>query len=194
MQMEGLLQFRSQEREAPRDYVTRESHYYLGKRYLLKVIEHNAAPKVAIKHETIEMYIRPNTGIEKRRELLDEWYRQRLKEIIPAIEAGKTVICDRYRLSTLMYGMALGLEEEWLEEMNGQFPGPDEMILLIPSFETCQKRLGERSTRDIMETDSLQKRVYDNYVAYGKRHPDFAVLDTGKTPDVTLQEILDVLG
>src|SRR3989338_4199678 len=42
--------FRSQEREAPRDYVTRESHYYLGKRYLLKVIEHNAAPRVAIKH------------------------------------------------------------------------------------------------------------------------------------------------
>ena len=79
--------FRSQEREAPRDYVTRESHYYLGKRYLLKVIEHNSSPRVAIKHETIEMYIRPNMGLEKRRELLDEWYRQRLKEIVPGMIA-----------------------------------------------------------------------------------------------------------
>lgn len=77
--------FRSQARESPREYITRESHYYLGKRYLLKVMEHNASPKVAIKHKTIEMYIRPNTGLEKRREILDEWYRHQLKEIIPRI-------------------------------------------------------------------------------------------------------------
>ena len=76
-----------QERETPREYITRESHYYLGRRYLLKVIEHNASPKVVIKHETIEMYIRPNTGLEKRKIILDEWYSQRLKEIIPGIIA-----------------------------------------------------------------------------------------------------------
>jgi predicted metal-dependent hydrolase len=76
---------RNQERETPREYITRESHYYLGKRYLLKIIEHNASPKVEIKHGTIEIYIRPNTDLEKRKEILDEWYRQRLKEIIPGI-------------------------------------------------------------------------------------------------------------
>jgi len=79
--------FKGQEREAPRDYITRESHYYLGKRYLLKVIENKAPPKVVIKHGTIEMYLRPNTSIFKRQKVLDEWYRQRLKEIIPLIIA-----------------------------------------------------------------------------------------------------------
>jgi predicted metal-dependent hydrolase len=79
--------FRNQSREAPREYITRESHYYLGKRYLLKVIEHNASPKIVIKHETIEMYIRPNTDLKKRQEILDEWYRKRLKEIVPGIIA-----------------------------------------------------------------------------------------------------------
>ena len=79
--------FMKQEREAPREYINRESHYYLGKRFLFKVIEHNASPKVAIKHETLEMYIRPNTGLEKRKETLDEWYRQRLKEIVPGFIA-----------------------------------------------------------------------------------------------------------
>lgn len=79
--------FHSQEREAPREYITRESHYYLGKRYLLKVIGHNASPKVVIKHDTIEMYIRPNTGTEKRTDIFNEWYRQRLKEITPGIIA-----------------------------------------------------------------------------------------------------------
>lgn len=77
--------FRNQERETCRECISRESHYFLGKRYLLKVIEHDAPPKVTIRHETIEMYIRPNTGLEKRREILYEWYRQQLKEIIPGM-------------------------------------------------------------------------------------------------------------
>jgi predicted metal-dependent hydrolase len=79
--------FLKQEREAPREYINSESHYYLGKRFLFKVIEHNASPKVAIKHKTLEMYVRPNTGLEKRKEILDGWYRQRLKEIVPGFIA-----------------------------------------------------------------------------------------------------------
>lgn len=77
--------FRNQAREAPREYITRESHYSLGKRYLLRVIEHDAPPSVIIKHDTIEIYVRINTGPKKRQEILDEWYRQNLKEIIPGI-------------------------------------------------------------------------------------------------------------
>lgn len=79
--------FQNQEREAPREYISRESHYYLGKRYLLKIIENNASPKVVLKHETIDLHIRPNSSIEKRRDIFYEWYRQRLKEIIPGIIA-----------------------------------------------------------------------------------------------------------
>lgn len=37
---------RQQEREAPPEYVARESHFVWGKRYLLKVIEQDAAAKV----------------------------------------------------------------------------------------------------------------------------------------------------
>ena len=77
--------FRGQAREAPREYITMESHYYLGKRYLLRVIEHGAPPKVTIKHDTMEMYIRPRTGLKKRQEILDKWYRQNLKEIVPGV-------------------------------------------------------------------------------------------------------------
>ena len=77
----------SQERETQRDYITRESHYYLGKRYLLKVIEHNAPAKVIIKHETIEMYIRPNTDTQKRQGILEGWYRRELKKRLPEIIA-----------------------------------------------------------------------------------------------------------
>jgi len=77
--------FRSQVREAPRECVTRESHYHLGKRYLLRVIENNVPAKVTIKHDTIEMCVRPHTGQKKRQEIMDEWYRRELRELAPAI-------------------------------------------------------------------------------------------------------------
>ena len=79
--------FRAQVREEPRECITRENHYYLGNRYLLNVAEHEAPPKIVLKRDTMEMYVRPNTEVEKRQGLLDGWYRQKLKDIIPEIIA-----------------------------------------------------------------------------------------------------------
>ena len=75
--------FRDQAREAPRECITGESHYCLGRPYVLLVVEHNASPRVVIRNETMEMSVRPDTGIKKRREILDEWYRRELSGIIP---------------------------------------------------------------------------------------------------------------
>ena len=72
---------KNQKRETPREYITRESHYYLGQRYLLKVIEQKAKPKVVLKHNAIELYIRKGTSITKKEEILQGWYRQQLKKL-----------------------------------------------------------------------------------------------------------------
>ncbi len=77
--------FRSQAREAPREYLSKESHYFKGKRYLLEVIEHPHPPKVVLNHSTIKLYIRPNSSIEKRKETLENWYREKLKEMLPSL-------------------------------------------------------------------------------------------------------------
>src|SRR5216117_1642910 len=52
---------RAQERETPRDYVDRESHYVWGRRYLLKMIEGNEAPSVAFQHSRMLLRVRPGT-------------------------------------------------------------------------------------------------------------------------------------
>lgn len=78
---EQQKEFNNQERETPREYLTKESHYFLGKRYLLNVITKNQPPKVVLKHDTIELYVRPNSSVEKREEVLDEWYREELRAI-----------------------------------------------------------------------------------------------------------------
>lgn len=77
--------FKNQERETPRDYISRESHYFQGKRYLLKIIEHNKSPEIKLAHSSIELHIRPNTSIQRREELIEEWYRSQLKKIIPKL-------------------------------------------------------------------------------------------------------------
>ena len=78
--------FQEQDRETNREYTTRESHYFLGQRYLLNVIEHNAPPKVILRNKTfIDFYIRPNTLIVKKEKIMNEWFRVELKKLIPPI-------------------------------------------------------------------------------------------------------------
>jgi predicted metal-dependent hydrolase len=78
--------FENQDRQSPRKFAERESHYFQGKRYLLRVIEHNAPSKVQLKTKTyIDLFVRPETSIEQRQIILNEWYRKELKKQIPLI-------------------------------------------------------------------------------------------------------------
>jgi predicted metal-dependent hydrolase len=70
-----------QEREAPREFRSRESHYFLGKRYLLKVVEKNEKPGVELQHSHLVLRIRPGTDTAQRREILQEWYREQVKSL-----------------------------------------------------------------------------------------------------------------
>ncbi len=78
---------RGQERETPREYLNRESHYLWGKRYLLKIIERNAPSAVDVQHSAIHLYIRPDASQEKKQFTLDEWYRRQLKVALPDLIA-----------------------------------------------------------------------------------------------------------
>lgn len=78
---------REQERESPREYLDRESHYLWGRRYLLKVIEKDAAPAVALKHNNMLLQIRPDTSGVRKQAVLEEWYRKKLKEAVPPLVA-----------------------------------------------------------------------------------------------------------
>jgi predicted metal-dependent hydrolase len=62
-----------QERETPREYLDRESHYLWGRRYLLRVIEKNARPAVTLKHRTMRLQVRPTTGSAAKEAILDAW-------------------------------------------------------------------------------------------------------------------------
>lgn len=77
----------SQERESPRDYINRESHYLWGDRYLLQIVEANKPPKISRSHQTLLLQVRPDTNPAKKEAIIAQWYRDQLKQVIPALIA-----------------------------------------------------------------------------------------------------------
>jgi hypothetical protein len=71
---------REQERETPREYLDRESHYVWGKRYLLSVVEIDEPPGVELKHSRMLLRARPGTTQEDAEAVVDAWYRKQIKE------------------------------------------------------------------------------------------------------------------
>jgi len=80
-------QFRGQAREAPRRYVTRESHYLWGRRYLLSVVEADAPPAVKRTHRRITLTVRPRTSRAHRAGVMHGWHKALLHAAIPPLIA-----------------------------------------------------------------------------------------------------------
>lgn len=77
---------RNQERETPREYLDRESHYIWGKRYLLKLEEDgNAGSRVELKHSAMILRIRPGAPDEAKHSAIARWYRQQIRAAVPAM-------------------------------------------------------------------------------------------------------------
>ncbi len=73
----------NQVRETPREYLERESHYLWGKRYLLKLSEENARPKLELTHNYFCLSLRPDSKESKSQNVIETFYREKLKEEIP---------------------------------------------------------------------------------------------------------------
>lgn len=80
--------FLGQERQSAREFVSGESHYFKGNRYLLDVIYQDGPPQVVVRNKTrLELQVRPGSDRSQREQVLLGWYRQQLKEEIPALIA-----------------------------------------------------------------------------------------------------------
>lgn len=87
--------FIKQPREPKRRMERGESHFFQGIRYRLEVIERDAPPELFIKNKArLTLHVRPGTNAEKKKEVLDNWYRQHLKELLPDLIAKWEKIMD----------------------------------------------------------------------------------------------------
>ena len=78
---------RAQERDSPHEYRDRESHHVWGRRYLLQLVEEDAAPSVQLHHAKLVLRVRPGSDEATRAATMANWYRQLLKAAIPPLIA-----------------------------------------------------------------------------------------------------------
>lgn len=86
--------FKEQARETKRDYVSGESHFFQGKRYILEVHEDKGYSKVSV-NGTKKINFKVPTGAttEDKARVMKEWYRKQLKiQIPPLIQKWEKVV------------------------------------------------------------------------------------------------------
>ncbi len=87
--------FSAQPRQSRREMVNGESHYFLGKRYRLRVHELDGPARVALRGvATLDLFVRPGSSIEQREAVLQRWYREQLKSLVPPLIEKWQVVLD----------------------------------------------------------------------------------------------------
>jgi dTMP kinase len=85
-------------------------------------------------------------------------------DIVPRLELGTHVVCDRYRLSSYAYqGASLG--QEWVRGLNKRSIAPDVTFFIDVPPEVSQSRIATRGNYvELYETDERLRPIYANYL------------------------------
>jgi dTMP kinase len=130
--------------------------------------------------------------------------------ILPALEAGKWVLCDRYTDSTEAYqggGRQLGSDAVLqLHKVLGRELWPDLTILMDSEVDHSVKRARRRNkaasdgaqpdeNRFEQESYAFFTRVHDAYLAIARREPQrVAVVDARQPAEVVHPQIVQIVG
>lgn len=87
-------EFKKQPRQAERVYVSGESHYYQGKRYILEVVERYGKHSFGLKSNArMLLQVHPGTTKENRAQVVNDWYRQQIKkDIVRILEKWQPIV------------------------------------------------------------------------------------------------------
>ncbi len=127
--------------------------------------------------------------------------RQHTEElIIPAIKAGKVVVCDRYADSTTAYqGYARGIDKEIIRSLNETAMAGvkiDVTLFLDLSPEKGFARKGGADKKDRLENEKLSfhNKVYEGYCAIADADPDRVKrIEASRTADEVFESVKQVL-
>lgn len=124
-------------------------------------------------------------------------------EILPRLERGEIVLCDRYLYSSLAYQSATGDPQKsddetiaWLLELNRFARVPDLVLLFdVPASEAGRRRAIRGADDELFEIDALQARIAEAYSALPDRMKGvpFARIDASKGLDEVERSIAAAL-
>ncbi len=90
-------------------------------------------------------------------------------EVLPALNIGRLVICDRYIYSSLAYQGSTGLNLDWIKDINRHALQPDLAIFIDVAPEIVLQRLNrKKSIMEKLETQRKVREIYLRFVANGE--------------------------
>lgn len=122
------------------------------------------------------------------------------QKIIPALESGKWVLCDRFTDATYAYqGGGRGMDKQCILDLENQVQGelrPDWVIVLDLPVEVGLQRAGERSDPDRFEREQqvFFEKVRSAYLERAKEHPErYRIVDASLPLEQVQQQIGAIL-
>jgi dTMP kinase len=118
--------------------------------------------------------------------------------IVPALERGAWVLCDRYVLSSLAYQTSDEVDWDWLVALNRYAPEPDATVFVDTPLEICMRRISARSAHtELFHRRSELERVQQNYYRAfreGKFVGHLVTVDGKGTAETVFRELMAGLG
>lgn len=112
--------------------------------------------------------------------------------IEPALGAGKTVICDRYILSSLAYG-SLEVDLDFLKKINSKFREPDLTLILDLPPEVCLERIKKaRNGLELFEQKEKMGKIRENYHSLKNYFPNTHLIDGDRPVEEVFQEVKEI--
>ncbi|MFB6158940.1 MAG: dTMP kinase [Candidatus Nanohalobium sp.] len=117
------------------------------------------------------------------------------EEVIPRLEEGETVICDRYYHSSLVYQPVLGADYSWVKKLNRDAVRPDKTFILDVKAETGMERVNKRGhDGNIFENLSFQQKAVLKYRGLDEKlDEDIELVDASEPKKKVFEKINSVL-
>ena len=109
------------------------------------------------------------------------------ESMLKDLQAGKSIVCDRYVYSGVSYSCAKGLSSTWCRAPDVGLPEPDVVVYLRINSEIAEKRGGYGEER--YEKKAFQEKVGAQFESFCSEDQNFMVVDGGKTPDEVAADI-----
>ncbi|MDQ5830695.1 MAG: dTMP kinase [Thermoproteota archaeon] len=115
---------------------------------------------------------------------------EKKKEIESMLENGTIIVMNRYWQSNLVYGVANGMDTNWLHGLDKGLPKEDIVLVILVNPSISAKRA---ETQDMFESDSqLAAKAYRNYLKFAKQYR-WKVVDGSKSKEQVHQEVTKII-
>lgn len=116
------------------------------------------------------------------------------KQIIPLLERGIIVICDRYFYTSVAYGTVDIKDPEWLLKINDKVILPDIVFLLKVSPKVCMQRIAaSRYGFTLFEQEEMLEKIWKNYIPLTKKFKNIHLVNGEQPPDKVAKDIQTLL-